>query len=187
MSSSPAIIVESISKRFDDVEALIEVSLVAETGKVLGLLGPNGAGKTTLVRILTTLIVPDAGSASVLGLDVVSDARPLRGRIGLAGQFAAVDELLTGRENLELVGRLARRHQDRTGGGVAVERTLGPAQHLDTLDVEELEELARRRLHVDAVLVDGDGASGGDREPTGGGEPSESRTGAAAGAGAKCR
>ena len=76
------------------------------TGTVLGLLGPNGAGKTTAVRILTTLLKPDAGSARVAGLDVVNEANALRSRIGLAGQYAAVDENLTGFENLEMVGRL---------------------------------------------------------------------------------
>ena len=76
------------------------IDLAAETGTVLGVLGPNGAGKTTAVRILTTLLKPDAGHATVAGLDVVRQADELRARIGLAGQYAAVDELLTGRENL---------------------------------------------------------------------------------------
>jgi len=90
------------------VHALDGVSLHAERGSVLGLLGPNGAGKTTAVRILATLLRPDGGSARVAGLDVVRDAAALRSRIGLAGQYAAVDESLTGRENLELFGRLYR-------------------------------------------------------------------------------
>src|SRR5918995_98770 len=80
------------------------VDLEAAPGTVLGLLGPNGAGKTTAVRILTTLLKPDAGSARVAGLDVVGDAAALRAKIGLAGQYAAVDENLTGFENLEMVG-----------------------------------------------------------------------------------
>ncbi|MHB1535442.1 MAG: ATP-binding cassette domain-containing protein [Acidimicrobiales bacterium] len=95
-----------ITKVFGDTVALDRVDLKVEAGTVLGLLGPNGAGKTTLVRILTTLLQPDGGTASVAGYDVVRDAVSLRSMIGLAGQSAAVDELLTGRENLELVGLL---------------------------------------------------------------------------------
>jgi len=96
--------VEGVVKRFGSTTALAGVDLTAEPGTVLALLGPNGAGKTTLVRILTTLLKPDRGSARVAGYDVVADATPLRSIIGLAGQYATVDELLTGRENLELVG-----------------------------------------------------------------------------------
>jgi ABC-2 type transport system ATP-binding protein len=96
--------VEGISKSFGATQALSDVDLGVAHGTVLALLGPNGAGKTTLVRILTTLLRPDAGSARVAGFDVVADAGRLRAAIGLAGQYAAVDELLTGRENLELVG-----------------------------------------------------------------------------------
>ena len=103
-----AVEVENITRRFGAVEALRGASFQVETGSVLGLLGPNGAGKTTMVRILTTLLAPTSGSAHVLGLDVVKDAAKLRHRIALAGQYAAVDALLTGRENLQLVGRLYR-------------------------------------------------------------------------------
>src|ERR687888_730409 len=99
-----AIVVEGLEKSYGSVRALRGVDFAARTGSVLGLLGPNGAGKTTLVRILTTLLKPDSGRARVAGYDVVADAAPLRSAIGLAGQYAAVDELLTGRENLELVG-----------------------------------------------------------------------------------
>jgi ABC-2 type transport system ATP-binding protein len=97
---------EGIIKRFSEVEALKGVDLAVDAGTVFGLLGPNGAGKTTAVRILTTLLLADAGRAQVAGLDVVKDAEALRSRIGLAGQSAAVDENLTGLENLEMVGRL---------------------------------------------------------------------------------
>jgi ABC-2 type transport system ATP-binding protein len=96
--------VEAVAKRFRATQALDGVSLAVPKGTVLALLGPNGAGKTTLVRILATLLRPDSGRAQVAGLDVVSDAGRLRSIIGLAGQYAAVDELLTGRENLELIG-----------------------------------------------------------------------------------
>ena len=101
-----AIVVSGITKSFGDVRALGGVDVAARRGTVLGLLGPNGAGKTTLVRILTTLLEPDGGSATVVGLDVVREAAALRHRIGLAGQYAAVDENLTGLENLTMVGRL---------------------------------------------------------------------------------
>ena len=98
--------VEGVTKRFGTTVALDDVSLTVSAGKVLALLGPNGAGKTTLVRVLTTLLPPDSGRASVGGFDVQNDAKTIRSMIGLAGQYATVDELLTGRENLELVGLL---------------------------------------------------------------------------------
>src|SRR5687768_7802249 len=104
--SEPAITTRGLVKSFGDVRALDGVDLEAAAGTVLGLLGPNGAGKTTTVRILTTLLEPDAGTVRVAGLDAVRDAAELRGRIGLAGQYAAVDEHLTGAENLVMVGRL---------------------------------------------------------------------------------
>jgi ABC transporter DrrB family efflux protein len=105
-SSVPAIRVEQVSKRFGDTLALSGVDLEVPEGIVFGLLGPNGAGKTTLVRVLTTLLTPDAGRAEVFGLDVATDAPAVRELIGLTGQFAAVDEILSGRENLEMFGRL---------------------------------------------------------------------------------
>jgi ABC-2 type transport system ATP-binding protein len=101
-----AIVVEGLEKSYGSVRALRGVDFAARTGTVLGLLGPNGAGKTTAVRILATLLEADAGSARVAGLDVKKDAAALRAKIGLAGQYAAVDENLTGFENLEMVGRL---------------------------------------------------------------------------------
>jgi ABC-type lipopolysaccharide export system ATPase subunit len=101
-----AIETEGLRRTFGATTALDGVSLAAPAGKVLGLLGPNGAGKTTLVRILATLLAPTAGTARVLGCDVVKDAARLRGMIGLTGQAATVDELLTGRENLEMIAGL---------------------------------------------------------------------------------
>jgi ABC-2 type transport system ATP-binding protein len=106
MSDAPAIEVRGLVKRFGDVRALDGLDLTAAEGHVVALLGPNGAGKTTLVRVLATLIKADAGSANVLGFDVQRDAAQLREQIGLAGQYAAVDENLTGLENLTMVGRL---------------------------------------------------------------------------------
>jgi ABC-2 type transport system ATP-binding protein len=103
---SPAITAEGLVKKYGDVVALDGVDLSVPEGTVFGLLGPNGAGKTTAVRILTTLLKPDAGRATVAGFDVVTDAHRLRARIGASGQYAAVDDHLTGAENLEIVGRL---------------------------------------------------------------------------------
>src|SRR6187455_258278 len=102
----PAIVAEDLVKHFGDVHALQGVSFAVPEGSVLGVLGPNGAGKTTAVRILTTLLLPDTGVARVLGCDVTKDPQRVRASIGLAGQYAAVDENLTARENLRLVGRL---------------------------------------------------------------------------------
>jgi len=151
--SGPAIEVEGIVKRFGEVRALDGVDLVAAPGQVLGLLGPNGAGKTTLVRILATLLKADGGSARVLGLDVARDAAQLRRRIGLAGQYAAVDENLTGLENLTMVGRLygAPRAQARARGLALLER-------FDLLEAGDRGTKAysggmRRRLDLAAALV----------------------------------
>jgi ABC-2 type transport system ATP-binding protein len=102
----PAVLAEGLEKSYGKTRALDGLELRAEEGTVLGLLGPNGAGKTTAVRIFTTLLKPDAGYAEVAGLDVATQAGELRSCIGLTGQYAAVDEYLTGRENLEMVGRL---------------------------------------------------------------------------------
>jgi ABC-2 type transport system ATP-binding protein len=101
-----AISATGLVKTYGDVRALAGIDLEAREGSVLSLLGPNGAGKTTAVRILATLLKPDTGTARVAGFDVVEEAPQLRARIGLAGQNAAVDENLTGHENLEMVGRL---------------------------------------------------------------------------------
>src|SRR6476619_1799614 len=105
-SGPPAVHVAGVVKRFGSTTALAGVDLVVSEGMVFGLLGPNGAGKTTLVRVLATLLVPDAGRAEVFGHDVVGDAAGVRELLGLTGQFAAVDELLTGSENLQMFGRL---------------------------------------------------------------------------------
>ena len=105
---SDAIEVRGIGKRFGEVVALDGLDLTVPAGTVFGLLGPNGAGKTTLVRILATLVPPSSGGAAVLGHDVVREPLAVRRRIGLAGQFAAVDEELTGRENVEMIARLYR-------------------------------------------------------------------------------
>ena len=105
-SSASAVHVEGVTKRFGATVALAGVDLDVAEGTVFGLLGPNGAGKTTLVRVLATLLAPDAGRAEVFGRDVMRDAAAVRQLLGLTGQFAAVDEILTGRENLQMFGRL---------------------------------------------------------------------------------
>jgi ABC transporter DrrB family efflux protein len=123
-SSVPAVRVEGVVKRFGETVALDGAALEVPVGMVFGLLGPNGAGKTTLVRILATLLAPDAGRAEVLGHDVEREAAAVRELLGLTGQFAAVDELLTGRENLEMFGRLFKlsREEARRRAGELLER-----------------------------------------------------------------
>ena len=148
-----AIAVEGLRKSFGDVQALCGIDLTAPPGTILGLLGPNGAGKTTAVRILTTLLPPDGGSARVAGLDVVKDADALRSRIGLAGQYAAVDENLTGFENLEMVGRLYH-----LGGGPSRERAHELLERFSLTDAADRLTKTysggmRRRLDLAAALV----------------------------------
>ena len=106
MTQQPAIQARGLVKKYGDVTALDGVDLSVPTGSVLGLLGPNGAGKTTIVRILTTLLQPDAGTAEVAGIDGLKNPREVRRNLGLSGQYAAVDEYLTGFENLDMIGRL---------------------------------------------------------------------------------
>src|SRR5215213_1736736 len=111
MHADTAIKVEDLGKRFGDIVAVDGVNLEVPRGTVLGLLGPNGAGKTTIVRILTTILRPDTGRASVGGYDVATHPDQVRTIIGLAGQYAAVDGNLTGRENLRMVGRLTHQRK----------------------------------------------------------------------------
>ena len=145
--------VDGVSKRFGSTVALADVEVTAERGRVLALLGPNGAGKTTLVRVLSTLLRPDSGRARVAGYDVIEDAGALRAVIGLAGQYAAVDELLTGRENLELVGlwyHLDRAEYRRRAADVLERFSLTEAG--DRL-VKTYSGGMRRRLDIGASLV----------------------------------
>jgi ABC-2 type transport system ATP-binding protein len=148
-----AIEVEGLRKHFKDVTALDGIDLVASAGTILGLLGPNGAGKTTAVRILTTLLPPDGGTARVAGLDVVRDAATLRAQIGLAGQYAAVDENLTGFENLEMVGRLY--HLGRGPSRERARELLDRFALTDAADrlVKTYSGGMRRRLDLAAALV----------------------------------
>src|SRR4051795_10947561 len=148
-----AIVVEGLEKSYGSVKALGGVDFTARTGSVLGLLGPNGAGKTTAVRILTTLLPPDGGSARVAGFDVVRDAAALRAQIGLAGQYAAVDENLTGRENLVLVGRLYHlgRKASRDRADELLER-FGLTDAANRI-VKTYSGGMRRRLDLAAALV----------------------------------
>ena len=106
MTTKPAVLAEGLHKSYGKTHALRGLDLTVQAGTVLGVLGPNGAGKTTAVRILATLLTPDSGHAEVAGFDVVRQANKVRAAIGLAGQYAAVDEYLTGFENIEMVGRL---------------------------------------------------------------------------------
>ncbi|MEE1782329.1 ATP-binding cassette domain-containing protein [Streptomyces sp. SP17BM10] len=103
-----AISAEGLRKRYGDHQALDGIDLEVPAGTILGVLGPNGAGKTTTVRILTTLLAPDEGRATIAGFDLHTQAKQIRANVGLTGQYAAVDERLTGRENLQLIGRLLR-------------------------------------------------------------------------------
>ncbi|MEU5634496.1 ATP-binding cassette domain-containing protein [Streptomyces rishiriensis] len=148
-----AIYAEGLVKTFGDVKALDGVDLDVPQGTVLGLLGPNGAGKTTAVRCLTTLLRPDRGRAVVAGFDVLRHPNEVRRSIGLSGQFAAVDEYLTGRENLQMVGRL---YQMRAGAAKA--RAVELLDQFDLADAADRTAKTysggmRRRLDLAAALV----------------------------------
>ncbi|WP_112469236.1 ATP-binding cassette domain-containing protein [Streptomyces triticisoli] len=148
-----AIYAEGLVKTFGDVRALDGVDLDVPEGTVLGLLGPNGAGKTTTVRCLTTLLRPDSGKAVVAGLDVLEHPNEVRRSIGLSGQFAAVDEYLTGRENLQMVGRL---YQMRAGA--AKTRAAELLEQFNLADAADRPAKTysggmRRRLDLAAALV----------------------------------
>ncbi|MFG2903931.1 ATP-binding cassette domain-containing protein [Kitasatospora sp. NPDC048286] len=153
MATDKAILAEGLSKRYATHTALHGIDLAVPTGTVLGVLGPNGAGKTTTVRILATLLQPDGGRAVVAGHDVARDPRAVRRRIGLAGQYAAVDALLTGRENLVLLGRLLR--LGRRGAAARAQELLDRFGLLDAAErtVGTYSGGMRRRLDLAACVV----------------------------------
>ena len=153
MPSYIAIHAEDVYKHYGDVKALDGVSISAERGKVLGLLGPNGAGKTTLVRILATLLKPDSGIVKVGGIDVLRQPQSVREIIGLAGQTAAVDEILTGRENLVMVGRLY--HMSRRQAKQRAQELLERFTLTDAADrsAKTYSGGMRRRLDLAASIV----------------------------------
>jgi daunorubicin resistance ABC transporter ATP-binding subunit len=153
MDSGPGVVVDAVTKRYDSTTALDDVTVEVPRGSVLALLGPNGAGKTTLVRVLTTLIRPDRGRALVAGHDVVADAAQVRRSIGLVGQHTAVDDYLTGRENLTLVARLLR-----TGRAEAQARAGAALDAFGLTDVADAPAATysgglRRRLDIAVTLL----------------------------------
>ena len=148
-----AIRATGLVKRYGEVTALAGLDLTVEEGAVVGLLGPNGAGKTTAVSILTTLLVPDAGEATIAGADLRTQPNDVRARIGLSGQYAAVDEVLTGAENLEMIGRLYR-----LGRARARERARQLLERFDLVEagdrpVKTYSGGMRRRLDLAGALV----------------------------------
>jgi ABC-2 type transport system ATP-binding protein len=150
---SDAVIAEGLVKHYGEVKALDGVDVRVPTGSVLGLLGPNGAGKTTVVRILTTLLTPDRGSAEVAGINVLKNPREVRRRIGLSGQYAAVDEYLTGYENLDMIGRLY--HLGRKTSRVRARELLAQFRLEDAGDrmAKTYSGGMRRRLDLAGALV----------------------------------
>lgn len=153
VTQKPAIEVTHVGKSYGDVKALDGVDLKVEAGSIFALLGPNGAGKTTLVRILTTLLRPDSGTVTVGSHDAINDPQAVRGVIGLAGQNVAIDEIFTGRENLELVGRLYRLERS-----VIEKRVNELLQSFGLLDAADRQTKTysggmRRRLDLAASIV----------------------------------
>jgi ABC-2 type transport system ATP-binding protein len=153
MGNDAAIRAEQLVKNFGKTEALAGLSLSVPRGSVFGLLGPNGAGKTTCVRVFTTLLLPDGGRAEVLGYDVVKEAGPVRERIGLTGQYAALDDYLSGRANLIMIGELGR-----LSGREAKRRADGLLERFDLTDaagraVKTYSGGMRRRLDLAASLI----------------------------------
>lgn len=153
MNEPPVIVAEGLHKRYGATVALDGLDLEVVSGTVLGLLGPNGAGKTTAVSILTTLVTPDAGRATVAGIDVFAEPQRVRERIGLSGQYAAVDEYLSGYENLEMIGRLYRlgRRRSRERARELLERF----RLVDAADrpVKTYSGGMRRRLDLAGALI----------------------------------
>ncbi|MCE9621027.1 MAG: ATP-binding cassette domain-containing protein [Actinomycetia bacterium] len=152
-SATGAIVAEELRRTFGEVVAVDNISLTVPRGSVLGLLGVNGAGKTTVVRMLATVLKPDSGRAMVHGFDVLTQAQDVRRSIGLAGQNAAVDENLTGRENLELVGRLS--HLGRSTSRDRADQLLDQFGLVDAGNrpVRTYSGGMRRRLDLGAALV----------------------------------
>lgn len=153
MSAPPAVQATGLTKRYGDLTALDGLDLVVPEGSVLGLLGPNGAGKTTAVSILTTLLEPDEGTATIAGADLRTEPQRVRERIGLSGQYAAVDEVLTGYENLDMIGRLYRLGKKR-----ARSRARELLERFDLVDagdrpVKTYSGGMRRRLDLAGALV----------------------------------
>ncbi|HEY3142025.1 MAG TPA: ATP-binding cassette domain-containing protein [Acidimicrobiales bacterium] len=152
-ASTPIVEAQGLTKRFGKVEALAGLDLVAESGQVLAVLGPNGAGKTTFVRTIATLLRPDAGSLRVGGVDVAEHPDAVRRMIGLAGQYAAVEEAMTGRENLKMVARLfGHSRRSAAANAAAVLAQLGLTEAGDRL-VRTYSGGMRRRLDLGASLV----------------------------------
>jgi ABC-2 type transport system ATP-binding protein len=155
MEPTPAAVidVQGLAKHFGDVLAVDGIDFVVPQGTILGLLGPNGAGKTTAIRVLTTILTPDAGRATVLGIDVAKDPQGVRERIGLAGQYAAVDENLTGRENLRMVGQLTHLPKSYVRGRADELLTRFGLDHAADRPVRTYSGGMRRRLDLGAALV----------------------------------
>ena len=150
--SAPAVVVEDLHVAYGKTWALDGVDLMAATGTTLGVLGHNGAGKTTLIRTLTTLVRPTVGRVQIEGLDVVADADQVRRRIGVTGQYAGLDEFLTARENLDLIGRLTGLRRTARARADALIDRLGLDEYA-TRRVGELSGGSRRRIDLAASLV----------------------------------